>query len=93
MITNHGKTITDLALEAVDPLTGTPITEADVLTPAVGGPPPGIAINGGAVNGLGLPQYAGAVGHVGGVAGQVEVDALSYGTDLLIAPNIGPYTK
>lgn len=76
---------------------GIPITEADILLPAPAGiaapgplPVPGTIIAGGpppaAGPHLGLPLYAGAVGHAPGVPGMVEVDALSYGTDPPVRP-------
>ncbi|RMF73381.1 MAG: hypothetical protein D6744_15715 [Planctomycetota bacterium] len=67
------------------------LTEGDILvaftiTPAPGPlPPPCILIPGGAP-GLGLPLYPGAVGHVPGVPGFVEVDALSYGVEPALRP-------
>ncbi|MFG0252717.1 MAG: hypothetical protein ACF8NJ_07595 [Phycisphaerales bacterium JB038] len=74
---------------------GAPITEGDILTPSAGVgfgplPTPGIAISGGfgpPAPGLALPLHAGAMGIPGGVAGRVEVDALSYGVDYVITPD------
>lgn len=71
---------------------GIPITEGDILIPGPpffpllgGGPPPCVAAWGGPGPNpgpdLGLPLWAGAVGHPHGVPGLIEVDALSYGTD------------
>ncbi len=65
---------------------GVPITEGDLLRPAVGvvalGPltTPCIAISGG-IPGLGLAFHGACVGHPGGTPCRVEVDALSYGVD------------
>ena len=80
-----------------DPFTGTPITEGDILTPTLAGPPgfnfptlaapipPGISISGGVVpsplGGLGLVGHAGCIGHTGGTPCPIEVDAISYGFD------------
>lgn len=80
---------------------GIPITEADILLPAPAGiaapgplPVPGTIIVGGpppaAGPHMGLPLYAGAVGHIPGVPGMIEVDALSYGTDTPVDPGL-PY--
>lgn len=71
---------------------GTPITEGDILRPAVGvvalGPltTPCIAISGG-IPGLGLAFHGACVGHPGGTPCRVEVDALSYGVDEYLSPN------
>jgi hypothetical protein len=68
-----------------------PITEGDLLMPVTGFPAPGplpppvIAIAGG---GLGLPLWPGCVGHPPGIACGVEVDALSYGVDMLFTPGM-----
>ena len=63
---------------------GTPITEGDLLLPALGDPAfgplprPQIFMNAGQ---LGISRYAVCVGHQGGTPCGVEVDALSFGTD------------
>lgn len=76
----------------------TPITEGDVLTPALGGAPaygplapPTIFLPGGPPGGvgLGLPLWAACVGHPPGFPCGVEVDALSFGTDFPVTP--GPF--
>ncbi|MFQ5655568.1 MAG: hypothetical protein ACE5GW_12665, partial [Planctomycetota bacterium] len=74
---------------------GIPITEGDILGThlLVGGPPPLIVITAGffppaSPAGLGLPQYQQALGHAPGVQGAVEVNALSYGMDVLIDANM-----
>lgn len=76
----HGPTIS-----LPDSITGTPIVEGDILTFPPGAPP-GIVISGGVPGplGLGLPMHPPSIGHPPGVAGLVEVDAFSYGTDDLI---------
>ncbi|MCB9915299.1 MAG: hypothetical protein H6828_09135 [Planctomycetes bacterium] len=74
-----------------DFFTSTPITEGDILAPATLTPAlgpltmPGIAISAGPT-GLGLPAWAGCVGHPGGTPCGIEVDALSYGTDHPMLP-------
>jgi len=65
-------------------VSGTRITEADVLLPAFLDPAfgpmprPQIFLTGGQ---LAIPRYPNCVGHQGGTPCGVEVDALSYGTD------------
>lgn len=75
---------------------GPPITEGDLLIPGL--PPtfapaflampfPAITVTAGfAPPGLALPLYPGAVGLPAGVPGFVELDAVSFGTDLLLLP-------
>ena len=71
-----------------------PITEGDVLRPAGGSPAfgpmplPGIrhAAGFGPAPGLGLPLHGACVGHLGGTACAVEVDALSYGVEPRLTP-------
>ncbi len=69
-----------------------PITEGDLLTPALGAPAigplatPGIDVSGGAT-GLGLGLHATCVGHPTDTPCGVEVDAVSYGNDFGNAPN------
>ncbi len=65
-----------------------PVTEGDILTPALGFPAPGpvpppvvFAAGGGGLGTLGLPAYGGCPGHAPGVPCGAEVDALSYGAD------------
>ncbi len=73
-----------------------PITEGDILTPSAGVgfgplPTPGIAISAGfgpPGPGLALPLHTGAVGIPPGVPGHVEVDALSYGRDYVVRPDL-----
>jgi hypothetical protein len=77
-----------------------PITEGDILmppgplftpAPALGPPFPCIARSAGfgpPVPGLGLPAAPGAVGLPAGIPGMVEVDAISYGTDLPLTPGM-----
>ncbi len=66
---------------------GTPITEADILTPGTGVPefgplpPPSIEVRGDA---LGLSNYAACIGHPPGTPCGVEVDSLSQGLDALL---------
>jgi hypothetical protein len=63
---------------------GTPITEGDLLLPALGDPAfgplprPQIFLNAGQ---LGITRYSTCVGHQGGTPCGIEVDALSFGTD------------
>jgi hypothetical protein len=63
---------------------GPPITEGDVLRPALGVdafgplPPPFVLITGGQLR---LQRYTSCVGHPGGTPCGVELDALSYGLD------------
>jgi hypothetical protein len=72
--------------------TGVPITEGDILVPlgfapAIGPlPAPCVGITAG-VPGLSLAFYGACVGHPGGIPCRIEVDALSYGTDLALGPN------
>ena len=85
-----------------DTFTVTPMTEGDILTPTLGGPPgfnfpslaaplpPGTSVSGGVVpaplGGLGLAGHAGCVGHMGGTPCPIEVDAMSYGLDFPLPP-------
>ena len=77
-----------------DSFTGVAITEGDVLTvpgfvPAFGPlPVPGNSISGG-LFGLGLFGHPGCVGHPGGTACLVELDALSFGTDCPVGAPVG----
>jgi len=82
----------------VDPHTGVAITEGDLLMVAPSGIPspgpvarPRIIVFGGSNAGgqphLGLAAYPDAVGHGAGVAGLIEVDALSFGDDFLLNPD------
>jgi hypothetical protein len=65
-------------------ISGTLITEGDILLPALGDPAfgplptPQMFLNAGQ---LGLVNYSTCLGHQGGTPCGVEVDALSYGTD------------
>jgi hypothetical protein len=73
--------------------TGVPITEGDLLSPGTPGgvpalgplPAPCVFITGGP-GGLGLPMWAGCVGHPPGMPCGVEVDAVSFGTDGPLLP-------
>jgi hypothetical protein len=75
---------------------GPPITEGDLLIPGLpptfapafaAMPVPAIVVPGGfGPPGLALPLYPGAVGLGPGVPGFVELDAVSFGTDLLLRP-------
>lgn len=86
---------------APDACFGVPITEGDLLTTPLWGPPrpgplptPCIAISGGfgpPAPGLALPLHPPAIGHPPGVPGMVEVDAISFGTDY--APKQGANHK
>ena len=87
----HGPTIS-----APDPLTGTPITEGDILVPSTGPHPfSGLPLLGpvftptvltpAGTGGLGLAP--GCIGHPPGIPCWVEVDALSFGSDVPITPN------
>lgn len=75
-------------ISAPDGFGGVPITEGDLLTavsgaPALGPlPVPGIDVSAGP-GGLGLTWYTPCVGHPPGTPCLVEVDAVSYGQDLL----------
>lgn len=72
-----------------------PITEGDVLRPALGAPAfgplavPSITISAGAIPapGLGLAGHLPCAGHPGGTPCIVEVDALSYGRERMVGPN------
>ncbi len=75
---------------------GFPITEGDVLRPALGVPafgplaPPAIQYSAGfaPVPGLGLFMHAPCAGHPGGTPCLVEVDALDYGRSISVAPGM-----
>ncbi len=83
-------------VSAPDTFGGVPITEGDILIPALGMPSfgplatPGTVISAGPL-GLGLPLYSSCVGHVGGTPCAVEVDALSYGKDYPLDNQAGNY--
>lgn len=66
-----------------------PMTEGDVLAPAAATAgaqlPPRVMLAG---NSLFLQGYANCLGHVGGTACQIDVDALSGGDDALFRPNL-----
>ena len=89
----HGPTIGTL-----DSASGSPITEGDILGPAGGAagfgplPAPDLVVSGGVAPapGLGLPLHPACVGHAAGTPCAVEVDALSYGTDLRLVPGLTP---
>jgi hypothetical protein len=72
-----------------DPVTGFPLTEADVLIPAAGVPglgplpPPKILLSG---QMLGLSLYTTCSGHPPGTPCGIEVDALSHGFDSVLTP-------
>ncbi|MEK6677265.1 MAG: hypothetical protein AABZ47_16640 [Planctomycetota bacterium] len=82
------------SISSTDAFTSSPITEGDLLVASPNGYPgaapnsiPGIVVFGGvqaAGPHLNLSSYSEAVGHNPGVAGFVEVDALSFGRDLLL---------
>ncbi|MCP3914504.1 MAG: hypothetical protein GY711_02980 [bacterium] len=80
----HGPTI-----GVMDSSQNLPITEGDIMTPALGDPnygplpPPAILATGAQ---LGLPGYPMCAGHPPGMPCAVELDALSYGTDGLLTP-------
>jgi len=63
-----------------DTFTGTPITEGDILSGPIGGPPIGVPAPG-PLPPPGTVIPVGALGIAPGAAGFVEVDALSYGMD------------
>jgi hypothetical protein len=77
---------TGVSISIPDSFGAIPITEGDLLTPALGAlalgplPTPGIDISGGAT-GLGLALHAGCVGHPPVTPCGVELDAVSYGVD------------
>jgi hypothetical protein len=79
-------------VSVADFFTATPITEGDLLAPAllvptIGfQPQPNIVESGGSgfPVGLGLLLHAGCVGHVGGTPCSVEVDALSHALDPIV---------
>ncbi|MCA8959325.1 MAG: hypothetical protein KDC38_02380 [Planctomycetes bacterium] len=75
-----------------DAATGTPITEGDILgATLVPLAIPPIVISGGfgpPMPGLGLPLHPPAVGHLPGIPGGVEVDALSFGFDVMDDPSL-----
>ena len=80
----------------LDTFTGTPLTEGDLLLagtvmPALGPlPAPGIVESAGVAVpfGLNLAQHAVGVGHLGGVQGGIEVDAISHGLDRRLEINV-----
>jgi len=76
-------------ISAPDSFTAVPITEGDLLTPALGAPAlgplpvPGIDVSGGFAGGLGLIGHAPCVGHPPNTQCRIELDAVSYGQDLM----------
>jgi hypothetical protein len=84
-----------------DSFSGSPITDGDILTPSLPGPPgPNLPLVGplpppGTEVGAfpGAPGvFPGGLGIVPGIFGCVELDALSYGRDVLTADSIGVFS-
>lgn len=81
------------SISVLDGLGGVPITEADLLTPTLGGPAlgplpaPGIDVSGGFA-GIGLGLHATCVGHPPFTPCSIELDAVSYGVDKRFQPNM-----